>query len=308
MYSTVGLLKHSKHSGKLMGTHQKIDRAARNYLLHLTKGYRTTRTRKIVKEFGDMNFPTYKEIVHFEGMRGPDGLKRKSPGTDEPLHFIIPDQDDGKLIKMIMNHHHNLHAALTNEQDKDARARAAFEAAWLAHAITDGLTPAHHFPYQEALEELMTEKEYFTIFGQPVKGIMRGENLRESVKNNWKYWGVEGLMTKHIAFEYHVARIATRTSLKKMMPRLSRAELKRLKEWQDLDLKAEFYKSLDRVASLKMYDRFREDGWSKALTKETTSILLPEIVKMVTIGWLSALPIKDDTKKVKAKTKAVKNG
>ena len=154
----------------------------------------------------------------------------------------------------------------------------------------------------------MTEKEYFTIFGQPVKGIMRGENLRESVKNNWKYWGVEGLMTKHIAFEYHVARIATRTSLKKMMPRLSRAEIKRLKDRQDLDLRAEFYKSLERVASLKMYDRFREEGWSKTLTKETKGILLPEIVKMVTIGWLSALPAKDSVKVVKTKKNTAKNG
>ena len=58
---------------------------------------------------------------------------------------------------------------------KNDKTRAAFEAAWLAHALTDGLTPAHHYPYQEAVSELMSDKEYVTIFGQPVKGIMHGK-------------------------------------------------------------------------------------------------------------------------------------
>ena len=275
MYSTVGLLKHSKRSGKLIGTHQKLDRAARVFLSQLAK---------------NEDFPTYKEIIHFEGMRGPDGLKRKSPGVDEPMHFIIPDDDDGKLIKMALNHQHNLKKALAKEQDPEDHTRAAFEAAWLAHTVTDGLTPAHHYPYQEALKELMSEKEYFTIFGQPVKGIMRGDTIRESVKNNWKYWGVEGLMTKHVAFEYHVAKIATRTSVKKLIPKLSRAEIKRLKNHHNLDLKAEFYSSLKRISELKMYDRFREYGWDRRLTKDTSGVLLPEIVKIITISWLSALP------------------
>ena len=31
---------------------------------------------------------------------------------------------------------------------------AAFEAAWLAHAVTDGFTPAHHEPLEEQLEGL----------------------------------------------------------------------------------------------------------------------------------------------------------
>lgn len=303
MYSTVGLIKNSKHSGKLIGTHQKLDRAARAYLLQIVKGSkaikitRRPRLHKKPDQPKDIDFPTYKEITYFEGMRGPDGLKRKSPGVDEPTHFILPEADDGKLIKIIMDHQYNLQKALTTRQKSDEypdHIRAAFEAAWLAHAITDGLTPAHHFPYEEAVKELMSEKEYVTIFGQPVKGIMRGDSFRESVKNNWKYWGVEGLMTKHVAFEYHVATIAARTSLKKLLPRLSRSELKHLKNYQELDLKAEFYASLDRIYKLKMYDRYRKEGWGIDLTKETTDVLLPEIVKMITIGWLSAMPKEDD--------------
>ena len=98
MYSTVGLLKNSKHSGKLVGTHQKLDRVARRELA------------KIASK--DVNFPTIKEILYFEGTRGPDGLKRKSPGVDEPMHFIIPDHDDGKLIQLILDHQYNLKKAL----------------------------------------------------------------------------------------------------------------------------------------------------------------------------------------------------
>lgn len=286
MYSTVGLLKHSKHSGKLIGTHQKLDRAARQFFAKLAPEGAV--------------FPTYRQIVYFEGMRGPDGLKRKSPGVDEPAHFILPDDDDGKLIKLIKDHHHNLKSALAEAQkftdigdqakSSDYLTRAAFEAAWLAHALTDGLTPAHHFPYKEAVKELMSEKDYVKIFGQPIKGIMRGDTVLESAKNNWKYWGVEGLMTKHIVFEYRVAMIAARRSLKKLTPHLPKIETKRLKNYQDLDLEAEFYAALRRIHSLKMYDRFRKKGWNPRLTNETKESLLPEIVKIITIGWLSALP------------------
>ncbi|MBQ3309484.1 hypothetical protein IJG78_02295 [Candidatus Saccharibacteria bacterium] len=272
MYSTVGLLKNSKHSGRLVGTHQKLDRAARAWLT------------KLSPDFAD--FPTAKEIIYFEGTRGPDGLKRKSPGVDEPIHFILPDNDDGRLIKDILDHQHNLHLALL----KQDQTRTAFEAAWLAHAITDGLTPAHHFPYQEAVSELMSDKEYVTIFGQPVKGIMRGETFAQAARNNWLYWGVEGVMSKHIVFEYGAAIVAKSTPNRKLVPHLSQAELAHIKRYDELDLKSEFYASLRRIHNLKMYDRFRARGWNRELALETRQILLPEIVKMITIGWLSSMP------------------
>ena len=266
MYSTVGLLKNSKHSGKLVGTHQKLDRVARRELTRIARK--------------DFDFPTIKEILYFEGTRGPDGLKRKSPGVDEPMHFIIPDHDDGKLIKLILDHQYNLKKALKAENN----VRAAFEAAWLAHAITDGLTPAHHFPYQEAVSELMSDKEYVTIFGQPVKGIMRGDNLRETARNNWLYWGAEGYMTKHIAFEYGVALVAAAEPATKLTPKITKKDL------ENLDLKTEFYKSLEKIHNLDMYARFRHTGWNNELATESYKILLPEIVRMITLAWYSALP------------------
>lgn len=283
MYSTVGLLKNSKHSGRLIGTHQKLDRAARKYFDQFLPEELASR----------VFFPNSKEIVYFEGTNGPDGLKRKSPGKDEPTHFIIPDADDGVLIKDIMDRHHNLHEALV----KNDKTRAAFEAAWLAHALTDGLTPAHHYPYQEAVSELMSDKEYVTIFGQPVKGIMHGKTFAESARNNWIYWGVEGVMSKHIAFEYGCAVVAKSLTSKRLFPKLSSSELENLKNYSSLDLKKEFYASLAKIDQLKMYDRFRKKGWNAELALETRQILLPEIVKMITIGWLASLPTKEELEK-----------
>lgn len=266
MYSTVGLLKNSKKSGKLVGTHQKLDRVARANLMRLApKG---------------TYFPTIEHILHFEGNRGPDGLKRKSPGEDEPVHFLVPGHDDGVVIKDILNRQYNLKKALKNKDE----VRAAFEAAWLAHAVTDGLTPAHHYPYQEAISDLMSDKDYVRIFGQPVKGIMRGENFAQSARNNWLYWGPEGYMTKHIAFEYGVALVAASRKNKRLTPKIDQKELK------NIDLKTEFYKSYDKINNLDMYARFRRQGWTSELAAESLRVLLPEIVRMITLAWYSALP------------------
>src|SRR5687767_13951007 len=123
-------------SGRLIGAHQKIDRVARRALGTLDS---------------DNNFPEIKQILDFEGKNGPDGIKRKSPAQDEPWHFYNPeDPADDLLPQMIERHSKNLTAALR----KNSAERASFEAAWLAHAIVDGLTPAHHYPFEDKLVEL----------------------------------------------------------------------------------------------------------------------------------------------------------
>ncbi|MBR3220302.1 hypothetical protein IKF76_00325 [Candidatus Saccharibacteria bacterium] len=266
MYSTTALIKNSKHSGKLVGSHQRIDRIARKLLTpHLKKG---------------QYFPSTKEILAFEGTHGPDGLKRKSPGVDEPMHFIIPEKDDGQLIKMILDHQYNLRRALK----ADNRVRTAFEAAWMAHAIADGLTPAHHFPYNDAVDELMTEKEFFKVFGTPIKGIMHGRSLAETARNNWLYWGANGYMSKHIAFEYGIAITMASLPDRIFLPKLYSRDFK------EIDLKWEFYHTLARIHKLDMYTKFRHKGWNTELALETKEILLPEIIRLITLAWASCLP------------------
>lgn len=60
---------------------------------------------------------------------------------DEPWHHIDPDNPDDKgIVDLINDHIYNL----TKSARSGNEARASYEAAWLAHAVTDGLTPAHH--------------------------------------------------------------------------------------------------------------------------------------------------------------------
>ena len=266
MYATLGVNPNSKHSGELIGTHQKLDKSARRLLAK----YLPATSRK---------FPSIDEILNFEGIRGPDGLKRKSPGVDEPEHFIIPGKDDGVLIGYIRDHHYNLVQALR----KKNRERAAFEAAWLAHAITDGLTPAHHYPFRKVVDELMSDQDYKTLFGVQVKGIMRGRNLAEAARNNWLYWGAGGVMTKHIAFEYGVAYAITPLPLKSLAPKDIKKD-----DFIASNFEKVFYTALERVDAMKMYDEFLQKGWNTELIVRTREVLVPEIVRAITLAWASA--------------------
>lgn len=267
MYATLDIVKGSKHSGKLIGVHQKLDKAARQLLAE-----QYGRDARV--------FPSIEKILYFEGTRGPDGLKAKSPGVDEPEHFIQPGNDDGVLRQYILDHHYNLTQALIQNNHE----RAAFEAAWMAHVITDGLTPAHHYPFRQVVDELMTDKDYKTIFGHEIKGIMRGDNIAQAVRNNWLYWGAGGVMTKHIAFEYGVAYVIAPISIKRLMPK----DVKR-DDFRNVDIEKAFYASLAKVDAMKMYDDFLQDGWTTKLVIETRETLIPEIIRAIALGWASSL-------------------
>jgi len=304
MFSTTTIVKNSKFSGKIMGTHQKLDQAARRSLARvLPRG---------------KYFPSEKEILHFEGSRGPDGLKRKSPGIDEPSHMMAtsdlvqerdeendasssgqdssqheldaaPDLaaekidhsslDERSVVTMILDHRWNLVRALKDNN----QVRAAFEAAWMAHMLTDGLTPAHHFPLSQVKDELMTDKEIMRVFGQPIKGVIRGRNMLETMRNNWLFWGAGGHMSKHIAYEYGVLMIATPLS-----PRYLEVELQPT-DLQELDTKKMFRQALGRVQKLEQYSQFLENGWTTELAMEVKEILLPEIIRAIALGWYSAV-------------------
>lgn len=265
MYSTTTLVKNSRFNGRYIGTHQRIDLAARHVLA------------RALEE--DEYFPTGKEIIYFEGTRGPDGLKRKSPNEDEPSHMWSDTPDGEGVKKLITDYRHNLVVAL-RAQDHEKSAR---EAAWMAHMVTDGLTPAHHYPLGEEKKRLMTNEEMMTVFGAPMKGLMHGRNWRETWKNNWQYWGPSGSMSQHVSYEYGVLMLAALIPIKKMVPKVN------IQHFRESDFWEEFHHAIEKMKAMQIYEDFIAKGWTASLAYKTRDELLPMIIEMVALGWYSAL-------------------
>lgn len=253
-------------SGRILGAHQKLDRVARNQLERLLP---------------DNNlFPKTRQILHFEGRKGPDAIKRKSPAKDEPWHYYSPfDNGDSQLIELIQDHY----AQLIKELRKKNQERAAFEAAWLAHAIVDGLTPAHHYPYEEKLSEIRGEgKETRTTIREKV--IPKGATKRETLKKSWKVYGPKGLMSTHGLFEFGIATIIAPLGMSMAAP--TKQEITRAIEVGPLEL---FRNTAREIAVLDMYERFRKRGWSTRLIVDVRNKLAPTIARTVTLVWYLAL-------------------
>ena len=259
-----GTTIHGK-SGGVIGVHQKIDRIARRNLNMLPKMSK--------------RFPGIRAILHFEGNNGPDALKRKSPSVDEPWHFIDPtNPEDREIVTMITDHHHNLAVALKDGNSE----RAAFEAAWMSHAITDGLTPAHHYPLGDKIEELWgkPKEERLTVRD---KNIIRGTGKRDTISKNWQYWGAKGVFLTHGLFEFGVA-----TSIKTSTFPDSAPSKAWIAEADEKGLEQVFLDMVHEIYDLNMYERFWKDGWSAKLARETRQLLIPKICAVVTYAWYSA--------------------
>lgn len=251
-------------SGRIIGTHQKIDRVARRKLQSYIPSV--------------VHFPPSREILRFEGLNGPDGIKKKSPNKDEPWHYIDPtNPEDRHILELIRGHENNLIAALTN----DNRERASFEAAWLAHAITDGLTPAHHFPYKEKRDELLGDQA--DMEATVLKKILSsGDNWREKIKNNYEYFKPNGLGvgSAHLYFELGVA-LSTKAMLFDNV-KLSRADREAVKSGGITSL---YLSMVDKVYEMHIYDEFMKSGWTAKLAREVSNYLMPEIIHAVLLSW-----------------------
>lgn len=253
-------------SGRILGAHQKFDRVARGHL------------EKLLPEKN--MFPSARKILHFEGRKGPDAIKRKSPSKDEPWHYYSPfDNNDSQLIELIDDHYRQL----VKELKAGNQERIAFEAAWLAHAIVDGLTPAHHYPFEEKLIELRGEG-IETRNSIKKKVVISGATRREQIKKNWKVWGPKGLLTTHGLFELGVATIIAPLSIASAAP--TAADIKSLDEIGAVEW---FKRTAREIAVLDMYERFRRRGWTVSLTIDVRSKLAPAITKAVVLAWYAAL-------------------
>lgn len=252
-------------SGRVMGVHQRIDRLARKKLKHM--GIDGSRFPKII------------DILHFEGKNGPDGIKSKSPSIDEPWHFVNPlDPKDTQLYVDIENHMQNLTKALRD----DEKERAAFEAAWLSHAIVDGLTPAHQYPLSDKIEELWGKpKESRTTILD--KSFIKGVNSRDTLSRNWKYWGVGGVWTAHYLFEWGFAAAVSSS-------RFTEVEIsEKQKELVDTTGFLPVYKSIvQEVFELNMYEEYYKQGWNRHLATLSREKLMPLLITAVALAWYAA--------------------
>ena len=257
---------------KIAGTHQKIDRAARLVLREII-----SKNQKLSK----IHFPKIDEILVFEGNGGPDGIKTKSPGKDEPWHFVEPYGDLTPIRNYVENHLFNLSKALVNEN----YVRASFEAGWMAHAITDALTPAHQYPMTDKIIEISGKKpeERDKLIK---KMFLSGENWRERILNNWEYIGPKGVMSSHMFYEMGVATMITSFSARKLSKMPEKDEIQLVLNGDFMTL---FEEKIKWVANQKYYETYLKKGWTTALARDTKQELLPEISKIVALGWLEGI-------------------
>lgn len=264
MYSFGPLPKVGK-SGRVIGAHQKIDRVARRHFERFSKR--------------PVTFPDIKTILRFEGINGPDGIKLKSPGVDEPWHFVDPsDPEDTILRDDIVMHQKNLTIAL----EKSDHIRAGFEAAWLAHAVVDGLTPAHHEPDDETTQTIKNRvEEQKSVRSRVV--IPGNGSAREFVKNNWEHWGAGGTMTTHTMFEAGVATTIKTLKFDNAYP--SSNDVVRL---ENVGFMALFDEALQAVAGFNLYAAYKKRGWTRRVAQRVRHELVPIIIKTVVLAWLAA--------------------
>jgi hypothetical protein len=263
MYSGTTL---TKYSGRVLGAHQKVDRVARRHLKLLLAD--------------NHDFPGIRMILHFEGKNGPDAIKRKSPAKDEPWHYFNPFKpEDTQLLDLIDDHYKQLVKELKTKNFE----RASFDAAWLAHALVDGLTPAHHFPYEEEVSKLRGGAPNETRTTIKEKLVMHGDTHVEKLANNWRMWGTKGLMSTHGSFEWGFSTLIAPMSFMDAVP-----TDKDIEHMQQIGLREYFVRVAREVAVLGLFDEYYEKGWNLKLAYKVRYKLAPILVKTITLSWYAA--------------------
>jgi hypothetical protein len=224
------------------------------------------------------SFPTLKQVLHFEGINGPDGLKVKSPGKNEPSHLYNPLTDIGPIPEHIKGHYDKMVGALQENDD----VRAAFEAAWMAHYICDGLTPAHHFPLEERLAEYAarTKNTVSSMFKHRVKD--EGDSALNVLRKQWALWGSKGLLSTHFNFEMGVALALVGTRIK---GELDSAKLATATQIGPIDF---FKQEAREIAELDLYGKFYDKGWNSEMARLIKNRLAPQTAQTIGIMWLLA--------------------
>lgn len=129
----------------------------------------------------------------------------------------------------------------------------------------------------------MTGDEMMTVFGAPMKGLMKGRNWRETWKNNWQYWGFSGSMSQHVSYEYGVLMLVASIPIRKLIPKIN------IEKFRQSDFKEEYLQAVEKMQKMQIYEDFVAKGWTVGLAYKTRDELLPMIIEMVALGWYVAL-------------------
>lgn len=247
--------------------HQKLDRVAHRHL------------RSLLPD--GITFPSIREVLHFEAGHGPDRAHLKqNPDGIQPWHFVDPkDEKDIDLQEQIEQHYNRLVKALKNVD----HVRASFEAAWLAHALVDGLTPAHHYPYESELEELRGGEHHHTRKGLTGRLYVKSDTMVETVQRSYKLVGPKGLLTSHAMFEAGAYAIIAPMRLAKAKPTLEEIE-----NVLNEGIVSVFKQVATEISDLNLYVRFCESGWVRSVNRDVRNELAPRMVRTVTLAWYAA--------------------
>ncbi len=266
----------SRKSADWLGAHQKFNRASFAALRDLV----TTQPDRLTHQKIFARFPDIKSINKYEGYNGPDGIKVKSPAQDEPWHYYDPlDDQDEQIFPLIEQHFSNLVKALAQDDSE----KAAFEASWLSHTLTDGLTPAHHYPYeQELVKEMGRDKEDRTT--KTKKLFAKGDGFIDTIRRNYRIHGGKGILSAHIHFEAGITSTLIFHTIRGGKP--SDIEIEFARTHGIIEV---FKRTAEEVSRLNLYNRFHEKGWTRSMAREIRNDLAPSIVRTVVIAWFLAL-------------------
>lgn len=231
-----------------VGTHQKFDRTAYSLLQNKLEANK---------------FPSKAQIINFEGSGGPDGLKFKGNYTTD--HMWDPVNKIGQLPTWIEIHYKNLVKALR----EDDIVKASFEAGFMAHYLTDSLTPAHHLSHKFILEEYEGKK----------------------YRKRWKIYGHKGILSSHVAFETGISSAIFFTPIKvsfddKLHKRIRKDGIKKVVMQESL-----------AISKHNIYEQFLQKGWSAKLAKTIKATVVKRIPQLISAAWLSAYEEAYSTKK-----------
>lgn len=249
----------------VLRTHQKIDKVAYKHLTEITDA---------------TPYLSLKDVLHFEGSRGPDATRLKRGNNQPPWHFYNPAGTNREFFKVIKSHYE----ALIKELKAKDKQRAAFEAAWLAHALVDGLTPAHHYPYEEELADLRDDEDKNTRETVRSHFIVKGENYRQTIRRSLKLIGPKGLLTTHTTFELGAGTIIMPLTLSK-----ARIDLTKSQQYNYEALISTFRQYVVAIDEDHMFERFYRKGWTPRLTRDIRRKLAPPMVNIVTLAWYCAM-------------------